>query len=111
MIEVNLSFDEFLYKLKQEYEYHKNGGTDYRQETAGLSIEVALKVRNVHPFLNSMQSKTLVSNHFPWLDPHRKDDVAKMLRVLAKSMYIERTSSDEAKAYVDNKLKNKVLLK
>ncbi|MBO1002875.1 hypothetical protein ACFSKI_03595 [Pseudogracilibacillus auburnensis] len=106
----NLSFEDFVNKLRQEYEYHKNGGTEYRQETARLSLDVAMEVKEVKPFLNPLSSKKLVLKHLPLLDNHRKDDVAKMLRVLAKSMYLENNTTNEVKEYVDRKMKNKMKL-
>ena len=48
-----ITVDEFISKLHQEYVYHKQGGTSYRQKTAKLSLEVALEVKKVHPFLRS----------------------------------------------------------
>lgn len=107
----NLSFDEFLYRLKQEYEYHKNGGTKYRTETAKLSLEIAMKVKKANPFLDPLTSKQLVINYLPFLDDHRKNDVAKMLRVIAKNIYIEKNTPDEVKQYIENKSKNKKILK
>lgn len=107
----NLSFEDFLYKLKQEYDYHKNGGTSYRTETAKLSLEVAMKVKKVFPFLNPLESKRLVLNYLPFADKHRKDDVAKMLRVLAKSLYLENNTPSEVKDHVNKKMENKVILK
>lgn len=34
----SLSFEQFIKTLKEELEYHRDGGTSYRQETAKLSI-------------------------------------------------------------------------
>lgn len=106
-----ITVDEFISKLHQEYVYHKQGGTSYRQLTAKLALEVALKVKKVHPFLDPVESKKMVYTHLPDVDNERKDDVAKMLRVIAKSMYIEMTTSDEVKEYVKSKLKNNWTLK
>ncbi|WP_164217315.1 hypothetical protein [Virgibacillus sp. YIM 98842] len=108
---VNLSLDEFIANLNQEYEYHKRGGTEYRQHTAKLSLEIALKVKKVHPFLDPVESKKLVYTHLPDADNERKHDVAKMLRVTAKSMYLEMTTPEEVKGYVKSKLKNNWTLK
>lgn len=107
----NLPFNDFLYKLKQEYEYHNNGGTDYRLETARLSLQVAMKVEQVNPFLNAINSKRLVLMHYPSLDNDRKNDVAKMLRVIAKSLYLEMNTPNEVKEYVNKKMQNKMVLK
>ncbi|WP_313431936.1 hypothetical protein [Siminovitchia terrae] len=107
----NLSFEDFLKKLKLEQEYQAAGGTSYRQQTAKLSIEVALKVKKVHPFLDPIKTKKLVSIHLPACDDERDDDVSKMLRVIAKSMYLEQITPDEVKKYAKSKLKNKLKLK
>lgn|SRR5690625_4478545 len=107
----NLTFEKFINRLQQEYKYHADGGTTYRQKTAKLSLEVALAVKNVHPFLDPIECQKLVSSHLPAYDNERKDDVAKMLRVIAKSMYIEMTTPDEVKEYVKSKLKNNWTLK
>lgn len=109
--EDNLSFEGFLKKLKLQYEYLTDGGTEYRQQTAKLSLEIALKVKRVDPFLDPRESKKLVSFYLPDFDNERKEDVSKMLRVTAKSMYIEMTSPDEVKDYVKSKLKNNCYLK
>lgn len=109
--ENHLSFELFLKKLKQEYDYHTDGGTTYRQKTAKLSLEVALAVKEVQPFLDPIESNRLVSSILQNCDNERKQDVAKMLRVLAKSMYIEMTTPNEVKEYVNSKLKNNFTLK
>ncbi|RKJ52215.1 hypothetical protein D7X33_31990, partial [Butyricicoccus sp. 1XD8-22] len=83
----------------------------YREETAKLSLEVAMKVGKVTPFLSPSTSRRLVFYHLPFLDNHRKNDVVKMLRVLAKSLYLENNTSNEVREYVSNKLKNKMVLK
>lgn len=66
---------------------------------------MALYTKNVNMFLNPDGANKGVLNFSPNLDKHRKDDVAKMLRVIAKSMYIEHTTPSEVKEYIDNKLK------
>ena len=107
----SLSFESFIKKLKQVQEYQADGGTIYRQKTAGLSLEVALVVKKVHPFLDPIECLRLVSAILPDYDNERKDDVAKMLRVTAKSMYLEMTTPEEVKGYVKSKLKNNWTLK
>ncbi|WP_164220033.1 MULTISPECIES: hypothetical protein [Bacillaceae] len=107
----SLSFESFIKKLKQVQEYQADGGTIYRQKTAGLSLEVALVVKKVHPFLDPVESKKLVYTHLPDADNERKHDVAKMLRVTAKNMYLEMTTPEEVKGYVKSKLKNNWTLK
>jgi len=109
--ESSLSFESYLKKLKQVQEYQADGGTIYRQKTARLSLEVASAVKKVHPFLDPIECLRLVSAILPDYDNERKDDVAKMLRVTAKSMYLEMTTSDEVKEYVKSKLKNNWTLK
>lgn len=60
----SLSFESFIKKLKQVQEYQADGGTIYRQKTAGLSLEVALVVKKVHPFLDPVESKNKSSHLF-----------------------------------------------
>ncbi|QQK81713.1 hypothetical protein HUG20_18530 [Salicibibacter cibi] len=107
----DLPFDEFIYKLKKELEYHRNGETVYRQQTAKMALDVALTVRKVTPFLNPVKVKKTVDGYFPSHGNHRKNDVAKMLRVIARSIYLERTVPEEVNEYVNKKVKNKVVLK
>ncbi|WP_343273582.1 hypothetical protein [Lentibacillus songyuanensis] len=109
-MEEYVPFDVFLNKLKQEYEYHK-GGSSYRLQTAKLALDTALKEKKATPFLKPEKSRKIVSIHYPFLDKHRKDDVTKMLWMVAKSMYLEHTTPDEVKEYVKKKSQNKIVLK
>lgn len=106
-----IPFSDFLDILKQEYDYHKNGGTEYRKETARLSLEIAMKVKSVVPFLDHMSAKRLVFEYLPLANNQRKDDVAKMLRVLAKKLYLEKNTPNEVKEYVNKKIKNGMVLR
>jgi hypothetical protein len=101
-----VSFAEFLHELQKEWRFHQQGGTSYRQKTAELSLEVARKVREVAPFLERNVAKQTVSRLLPGLDHHRVEDVAKMLHVIAKELYMNANLSDEVKAYVQHKKRN-----
>lgn len=79
-------YEKFINELEDEYQYHLNGGTSYRIKTAQLSLEVAKKVGDIAPFLEQETSKETVYNMNPGLDLHRIEDVAKMLRVIAKDI-------------------------
>lgn len=103
----NLPFDEFLSKLKQEYEYLKG----YRKETAKLALDLVLKTNKATPFLDPAESMKIVSMHYPFHDKHRKDDIAKMLRIVANNVYLDYTTPKEVKDYVNIKLQNKAILK
>lgn len=105
-----MDYDKFKMKLEQEYEYHLDGGTNYRQKTAKLAIEVASKNKIVNSFFDQTESRDKVSSLFPDLDKHRKDDVSKMLRIIANSIYIEQTTSNEVIQYRDKLMKNKLKL-
>ncbi|ALF09548.1 hypothetical protein [Parageobacillus thermoglucosidasius] len=98
-----VSFTEFLHELQKEWKFHLNGGTSYRQKTAELSLEVARKVRDVVPFLESEVAKQTVSRLLPDSDRHRVEDVAKMLHVIAKELHLNANLPDEVKAYVEQK--------
>lgn len=108
--EVDLPFEKFENELRREYRYHLNGGSEYRQQTAKLSLEVALKSREVKLFLDPVKAREKVIEFFPLLDKHRQDDVSKMLRVIAKDMYLEKATSNEVREYSERKIKNKVAL-
>src|SRR5690625_1819637 len=99
-----LSFKKFIKNLEEEYEYHKDGGTPYKQETAKLSLQVANKLKDVDSFLNPFLARRAVTTACPTLEKHRVDDVAKMLRVIAKDMYIKENSPDDLKQYVQEKM-------
>ena len=86
-----LSFERFVKNLEEEYEYHKHGGTPYRQETVKLSLQVANKIKDVDSFLNTSLARQAVITSYPTLDSYRVDDVAKMLHVIAKDLYIKKT--------------------
>jgi len=105
--QVDLSFEN---ELRRECKYHLNGGTEYRQQTAKLSLEVALETREVKLFLDPVKAKEKVIEFFPHLDKHRQDDVSKMLRVIAKGMYLKQATPNEVREYSERKIKNKVEL-
>lgn len=98
--------------LEEEYEFHKHEGTPYRQETVKLSLQVANKIKDVDSFLNPSLARRAVITSYPALDRYRVDDVAKMLRVIAKDMYIKANSPDDVKQYVQEKMqRSKIVLK
>lgn len=70
-----------------------------------------MKVRNVTLFLDPDESGRIVSNYLSDYDQERKNDVSKMLWMIAKSISLEKTTPDEVKEYVNNKMKNKAILK
>lgn len=110
MKKVKLEFEEFQNEIKNEVKYHLDGGTPYRQETAMLSLEVALKTMEVELFLDRVKGRERVSHLFPQLDKDRKDDVAKMLRFIAKDMYLKKTTPIEVLEYRKKKSKNTLVL-
>lgn len=104
----NLSFEEFVESLEQEYKYHLDGGTKYRQLTVKYSLEVAKRVKNANSFLNQETAQQLVVRHLPSLDQDRLNDVSKMLRALAGRMHHEKNLSDELRDNRSKKRNNKL---
>lgn len=101
-----LSFEEFLQELQKEFKYLSNGGTSHRQHMAKLSLNVALKARNVSPFLKLDVSNHTVAELMPHLDRYCKEDVAKMLYSVAKDLSMNSNLSEDEKSYVRTKTEN-----
>lgn len=106
MKDVDLSFEEFEARLREEYNYFLNGGTDYRKQTAKLSLEIALKTNAIEPFFEQETSENIVDKLYPNLDQERKDDVAKFLRVIANNLLFHASLPSEVKEYVEEKMNN-----
>lgn len=97
-----VTFDDFLKKIKSE----QNRLNGYRKDTASISLRVATKTGSVHPFYEQKSSERMVRRFGPEMDLHRKNDVAKFLRVVANNLLFNATLSDEMKEYVNHKRKN-----
>lgn len=87
---------EGLFWMKEHgdlHEYLQKGANYCRQETADLSLKmvIALKTKKAHLFLNKNKALKKVSNFYPDLDFEKKYEVAKMLHVIAKRLYVEKS--------------------
>lgn len=103
-----VSYKELLQELQNELKYHSTeSGTSYRRKTAKLSLEIPKVVERVSPFLKVDGASNMVDHLMPSLDYHRAEDVSKMLHVIANDLHMNATLSDEAKAYVEGKHKNR----
>lgn len=47
-----MTFDEFYYRIKTQYELLKADSTEYRAENAKYALIVALRVHSVTPFMD-----------------------------------------------------------
>jgi hypothetical protein len=90
-----------LEKIKSEQERL----VGYRKETAAISLNVAIGVWSVNPFYDQESSESMVKEFYPKMDFHRKNDVAKFLRVIANDLLFNATLPDDVKQYVDHKRK------
>jgi hypothetical protein len=90
-----------LEKIKGEQERL----VDYRKETAAISLNIAIGVGSVHPFYDQKSSESMVKGFDPKMDVHRKNDVAKFLRVIANDLLLNATLPDDVKQFVDHKRK------
>lgn len=106
-----VSFKDFIEKLQQQYDYLLEGGTSYRQRTAELALEVARKVDSVSPFYDNNEAREAVIQLYPDLDVDRREDVAKMLRVVVNRLHLDATLSDEVKEYVKEKMNSEKKIK
>lgn len=98
-----LTIEELLNELEQEYTYLKNGGTSYRHETALLCLELVKKVGNITPFFDDFTTKQIVSEIYFNHDPHRKEDIIKMLRVIVKDLQLKGNLDESCKEYIQQK--------
>lgn len=101
--EYEITFEEFLQELKREVEFHTNGGTSYRQQTARLSLDIANRVAKVTPFYKLEDAKEIVSKIFPNLDRYRVEDITKMMHVIARELRCKVNMPDELSKYVQEK--------
>src|SRR5690625_5219106 len=91
-----VSFVDFIQELKQEKERLLKG-TSYRRETARLAYEIAVQVKSVKPFFEQRTARSTVEKLYPKMDPHRLEDVAKFLRVIANDLKLHATMSEDLK--------------
>ena len=103
---VNVSYNEFLQELQGKLKYFSNGGTSYRERTAVLALNAALKTGKVSPFLKLDVSNQTVSHLMPNMDRYRKEDVAKMLYSVVKHLSINANLTDEEKLYIKDTMEN-----
>lgn len=101
---IPLAFSEFQNVLQSEYAYFEEGS--YRKETTRLALNIALKVRDVNVFLNPENAKSITVTQLKNYDVDRINDVAKMLRILARGIHREKTMTNEVKEYIEEKMKN-----
>ncbi|MGG1289845.1 hypothetical protein ABE218_00335 [Bacillus smithii] len=101
-------FSTFIRELKKEYNFHKNGGTSFRQVTSLIALIVAIEceANRVDYFLDREIVKQTVADLMPTLNTERSEDVTKFLCTIAKDLYLKANLSDEAKEYVQQKQHN-----
>lgn len=102
-LKLKVPFSKFIEELQQEVQFQENGGTSYRKITSTLSLEVALRVGKVSPFLKRSSAKQAVMKSFPNIEKERYEDVAKMLHSVASDIYLNATLSDKVRQYVQQK--------
>ena len=104
-------FSDMVEKLQQQNDYLSEGGTSYRQRTAELALKVAREVGDVTPFYNQIKASVVVAQLLPELDIHRKEDVAKMLRVVVNRLHLNATLSNDVKEYVNENMSGQEKIK
>lgn len=109
--DASVTFTDFKCELEREVSYHSDGGTNYRQETAELSLKVAELVKDVKPFFSPDTALQTVKNFFPKEDLFRLRDVAKMLSVVLNDLLSKATLSDEFKQKLNERRQNRKPLK
>jgi len=82
----NLTYEEFVQELKSEIKYHSNNGTNYRKTTATLSPKIAKKTEEIDLFFNHNKTLDFVHKHLKTNDMERKQDVARMLVMIARHL-------------------------
>lgn len=107
MKEPEAFFSSFLREIQKEINYLEKGGTSYRKVSAELSLKVAIQVGEVFPFLNRELAISTISKLYPNLDFNRKNDVAKMMYVIARDLQFNATLPEEIKKYVHQKRQNR----
>ncbi|EMR06621.1 hypothetical protein C772_01516 [Bhargavaea cecembensis DSE10] len=95
-----MRYSDFLEALDKEQNYLQNGGTSYRRQTAAMARDLASINDGLAQFLNRQELVRQVRTAYPLADEERIQDVAKMLNVVAKNVYLRSNVSDEAAAYV-----------
>lgn len=84
-------------ELTKDLELFRNDGTEYRQETAELSLKVLGNVQTLTPFMDRARTFKVVSNELKEADTERKKDVAKMLNVTYVQMNTRQNYSSDFK--------------
>lgn len=106
-----VSFAEFRSELEKEVAYLNDGGTNYRQKTAELSLKVVDLVKDVKPFFSLDSALQTVMGFFPKEDPFRLKDVAKMLSVVLNDLFSKANLSEEFRQKLNKRIQNKNRLK
>lgn len=97
------SNEKFIKDLEEEIEYHKKGDTSYKQEETISSLQINNKLKIINTFLDPSLAKQELMKRFSYLDNDRAEEIAVMLRLIAKDMNFKENPSDDVNRYVRRK--------
>lgn len=94
-------------EIEKETQLLKIDSTEYRQQTAELSLHVLKQAKEVTPFLNRDSAFQFVSNILKSEDEERQMDVAKFLHVVLTDLTNRSQFSDAFKAKLEERRRNR----
>lgn len=107
MEEKKVTKPELLNELEDELAYHLDGGTSYRQDTTRYALSFAKTVPDIYVFFSRDDSYHRVRDYYPNLDEDRLKDVSKMLSVIVRDLHMKKNMSEELKAELAKRIKNR----
>ncbi|MCL2559037.1 MAG: hypothetical protein FWE07_01005 [Turicibacter sp.] len=89
-----VSKDEFVKRMEDNLAFISSGGTDYRRETARISLEIVVELNDFSIFDNRQKVKIFVKSKLAGLDEERYDDVTESLYHQYRDLYLDKNLSE-----------------
>ena len=105
-----VSKSELVRRLEESLTFMSSGGTDYRIETAKISLKVSVELEDFSIFNDRKNVKVYITKVLPMLDEERCTDVSENLYHHYRDLYLKKNLSDEIQAEImrRKKKRNKV---
>ncbi|MBA2879329.1 hypothetical protein HNR63_002401 [Anoxybacillus kamchatkensis] len=104
--ESELSFMDFLKRLKKEVELQQKCGTSWGKEISSIGYLIATKSKSLSIFMDVETSEKTISDLMPTLSREKVTDVARMLYKTVKQLHHNATLPEEIREYVRHKKQN-----
>jgi len=108
--QTNVTYENFMNELQQEYEYLKEGIINYRAETASMCLELAKNADDFMLFLDYDDTFEFVQKSLD-VDTDRLKDVTKMLYTILGDLHLKANLSEKTKVELARRKANRKMWK